>query len=214
VRWVIITIIFVFDPLAVLLLIASQYTFRWRYIDIHGEDSDAPKIPPAPKTPPKAPTPPPAPKPTGGQSLSKIVEKQRVVQTKPNPIKLSDIAEKKEIKTIPSVENTSEKEAQDIRRKQYEEKDKAWDNAKSAWKQANPDDTIHRHKELYIKGIIDTLPWENFDNEEPPMPLDQWNKMIQEAEKVAEQEAESKKKASAYIMRDKDQQVKRETQVE
>jgi len=31
VRWVIITIIFVFDPLAVLLLIASQYTFEWRH---------------------------------------------------------------------------------------------------------------------------------------------------------------------------------------
>lgn len=29
VRWVIIVIIFVFDPLAVILLIASQYTFRW-----------------------------------------------------------------------------------------------------------------------------------------------------------------------------------------
>ena len=33
VRWVIITIIFVFDPLAVLLLIASQYTFEWRRQD-------------------------------------------------------------------------------------------------------------------------------------------------------------------------------------
>ena len=33
VRWVIVIIIFVFDPLAVLLLIASQYTFRW-----HGKD--------------------------------------------------------------------------------------------------------------------------------------------------------------------------------
>ena len=32
-RWVIITIIFVFDPLAVLLLIASQYTFEWRRQD-------------------------------------------------------------------------------------------------------------------------------------------------------------------------------------
>tara|TARA_Y100000389_G_scaffold202696_1_gene248806 strand:+ start:2040 stop:4052 length:2013 start_codon:yes stop_codon:yes gene_type:complete len=30
VRWVIITIIFVFDPLAVMLLIAAQYTFEWR----------------------------------------------------------------------------------------------------------------------------------------------------------------------------------------
>ena len=37
VRWVIITIIFVFDPLAVLLLIASQYTFEWRRKDDDGE---------------------------------------------------------------------------------------------------------------------------------------------------------------------------------
>ena len=36
VRWVIITIIFVFDPLAVLLLIASQYTFEWRRKDDNG----------------------------------------------------------------------------------------------------------------------------------------------------------------------------------
>lgn len=36
VRWVIITIIFVFDPLAVLLLIASQYTFEFRRKDDSG----------------------------------------------------------------------------------------------------------------------------------------------------------------------------------
>ena len=36
VRWVIMIIIFVFDPLAVLLLIASQYTFEWR----HRKDDD------------------------------------------------------------------------------------------------------------------------------------------------------------------------------
>ena len=36
VRWVIITIIFVFDPLAVLLLIASQYTFAYRKDDSGG----------------------------------------------------------------------------------------------------------------------------------------------------------------------------------
>ena len=38
VRWVIIIIIFVFDPLAVLLLIASQYTFEFlRRKDDNGE---------------------------------------------------------------------------------------------------------------------------------------------------------------------------------
>ena len=34
VRWVIVVIIFVFDPLAVLLLIASQYTFKWNGRDL------------------------------------------------------------------------------------------------------------------------------------------------------------------------------------
>ena len=219
VRWVIITIIFVFDPLAVLLLIASQYTFRWRYIDKHGEDPDAPTTPPAPKTPPKAPTPTPAPKPTGGQSLTKIVEKQKQVQTKPNPIKLSSIAEKKVIKTTPSAESVpttidTQEQEKELRRAEYEAKEQSWQGAKQAWKQANPEDTIHRHKDMYIMGMIDKLPWEDFVAEQPPMPLDQWNKMIAEAEKVAEQELESKKKTSAYIMREKDQQVKKETQAE
>lgn len=40
VRWVIIVIIFVFDPLAVLLLIASQYSFQFRKESIEGTDPD------------------------------------------------------------------------------------------------------------------------------------------------------------------------------
>ena len=47
VRWVIIIIIFVFDPLAVLLLIASQYTFNWNRENRGG------KLPPKPDPDPK-----------------------------------------------------------------------------------------------------------------------------------------------------------------
>ncbi len=56
VRWVIITIIFVFDPLAVLLLIASQYTFEWRRQDVNvmGENDGDNQPEPEPK---KEPTP-------------------------------------------------------------------------------------------------------------------------------------------------------------
>ena len=43
VRWVIIIIIFVFDPLAVLLLIASQYTFEWRN-NAKREDDDGDRL--------------------------------------------------------------------------------------------------------------------------------------------------------------------------
>ena len=48
------------------------------------------------------------------------------------------------------------------------------------------------------------------------MPLDQWNKMIEEAEKQAqiEKEEQAKKKTSAYIIREQDQQVKKKIQEE
>ena len=52
VRWVIIIIIFVFDPLAVLLLIASQYTFEWnRRSGPGGDDDGSPKLDSTPKPP-------------------------------------------------------------------------------------------------------------------------------------------------------------------
>jgi len=59
VRWVIITIIIVFDPLAVLLLIASQYTFRFRDEDngnIITDTTDQPDPEPTPPSPGEAPS--------------------------------------------------------------------------------------------------------------------------------------------------------------
>tara|TARA_B100001778_G_scaffold102966_1_gene84055 strand:+ start:978 stop:2921 length:1944 start_codon:yes stop_codon:yes gene_type:complete len=56
VRWVIITIIFVFDPLAVLLLIASQYTFEWRRNDVNAIRKDDGDVEPEPQKEPE-PTP-------------------------------------------------------------------------------------------------------------------------------------------------------------
>ena len=51
VRWVIIIIIFVFDPLAVLLLIASQYTFNWNREDKGGKLPPKPEPDPSPEEP-------------------------------------------------------------------------------------------------------------------------------------------------------------------
>jgi hypothetical protein len=59
VRWVIITIIIVFDPLAVLLLIASQYTFRFRDEDngnIITDTTDQPDPEPTPPSPGETPS--------------------------------------------------------------------------------------------------------------------------------------------------------------
>ena len=235
VRWVIITIIFVFDPLAVLLLIASQYTFRWRYIDAGGKTT-----PPAPKTPPSTPS-----APSGGLKLSTIAPKKEP-RTTSKPIKLSDISNAKtipnkkvkpkgevkvedafdpdEVKydSEPAKKITEDKEeefkqrekdeVENLRRVSYQakEEDETWEGNKQEWKALNPNDTIHRHKELYIKGFIDELPWENMPSkEEPPMPLDQWNAMIESAEQEVAKE-EPKKKTTNYIMRAEtgDKQVK------
>jgi len=235
VRWVIITIIFVFDPLAVLLLIASQYTFRWRYIDAGGKPT-----PPAPSTPPSTPS---APK--GGLKLSTIAPKKEP-RTTSKPIKLSDISNAKTIpnkKVEPKVEvkvedafdpdevkydsepakkitedkeeefkQREKEEVEALRRVSYQakEEDETWEGNKQEWKTLNPNDTIHRHKELYIKGFIDELPWENMPSkEEPPMPLEQWNAMIESAEQEVAKE-EPKKKTTNYIMRAEtgDKQVK------
>jgi hypothetical protein len=51
VRWVIITIVAVFDPLAVILLLASQYSFAWFRQDREATEGDSPKGPEPTVTP-------------------------------------------------------------------------------------------------------------------------------------------------------------------
>ena len=327
VRWVIITIIFVFDPLAVLLLIASQYHFMWRHEDKYG------KLPPKsnpsdsnPPTPPKVseepeveePYEPIKPKPLSASKIKEFKEreKQEIEKLnqiakeareeeeaqKPKGLKLSDIVKQQEENkklmqeqlasrsdlqdgfdpaevegyeefnkkyemdpvinpewedTLPknltevtgnketgfkpisssgwnydkpttaklnekakanetptpeeidtlieeAEQNAPEEVAEQYndfekgRLAEYEEIEKKFPDQKAIWKKDHPEDTIKKHKEWFIKGIIDKLPWEDYKpivEEEPPLPLDQWNKMIAEAEKEVSKE-ETKKKIS------------------
>ena len=48
------------------------------------------------------------------------------------------------------------------REEEYElkEKDETFQLNKTKWKEANPNDTLKRYKNLYVKGIINSLPWE------------------------------------------------------
>ena len=238
VRWVIITIIFVFDPLAVLLLIASQYTFRWRYIDTGGKPAPSKPTPP---TTPKAPTP--APTPSGGQSLTKIVEKQKEVKSK--PLSLSKISNAKPIVPKAPVEKTlheelmegfekeqKEREAEEqlerFKQREKEEKEALEEVARKAREEEEVD---YNKVEEQIKTSLETIEKETVKpgltsagltlggqipkEPEPPMPLEQWNKMIEEAEKEVAKE-DPKKKTSNYIMRAEtgDKQVKIKDRVE
>ena len=130
--------------------------------------------------------------------------------------RLSNIILKYEMKMkedpIERFKQREKEEVEALRRVSYEakEEDETYQANKQDWKLQNPNDTIHRHKELYIKGFIDELPWENMPaKEEPPMPLEQWNALIESAEKEVAKE-EPKKKTSNYIMRAEtgDKQVK------
>lgn len=52
------------------------------------------------------------------------------------------------------------------REKKYQEleKQKPIQQGKSAWKKDHPNETIKHYKQLYIKGLIDSLPWENYQS--------------------------------------------------
>jgi hypothetical protein len=73
------------------------------------------------------------------------------------------------------------------RREAYEakESDQDWEEAKRVWKQNNPEQTLKEYKAKYIRGAIDTLPWEddgyvqNSEQNENSI----WNKLKEQQDK-------------------------------
>ncbi len=217
VRWVIIIIIFVFDPLAVLLLIASQYTFEWRYSKKEDdfdwksyEQKRAERMMANPGYPPKEEeVDERVDQPTDSniqdddvelderdreaddeESLSgrgdvepdeeqvpDSIETQERTDTEqdtggsataPEQVE-EDITEEEleEILEEPHILDTPpdniETEAEKARRQDYDEKHATdeWKTAKEQWKAEHPNETLKEKKLLYIKGLIDNLPWED-----------------------------------------------------
>ena len=142
VTWVIIIIVSVFDPLAVILLLASQYSFQWFRkaqededlvhstvpLYVADEESKAEEIAPAPE--------------------EKSILEQHPYLTHP-------FENFKDLK--PMVANPPEvlEESELI-----SESDKV---AKQKWKSEHPDDTMKSQERLYELGMIDSLPWETVE---------------------------------------------------
>ena len=158
VRWVIITIIFVFDPLAVLLLIASQATFEMRRQESHRLKSAEEK-----------------------NNDNEIINNQhdehaqpessRVGTTKTGGDGRTSTGTSKDANMHDTV-GASDNGGDDVggivieeRVKELEAKEQNEDykNAKQLWKLENPDQTVKFWKDQYIKGKISKLPWENND---------------------------------------------------
>lgn len=170
VRWVIFIIIFVFDPLAVLLLIASQFTFEHHrklrkekqvydqsqgqidlankedQIDTRPEQRQETDIPSAGVGATEE----------GRDPAQGVAVAGR--QTLDADALVEQVADSFVEKKDPELETEEERE----RRERYEakEQDEAFILGKTNWKEANPDKTLKHYKNLYIKGLIDHLPWE------------------------------------------------------
>ena len=66
-----------------------------------------------------------------------------------------EVISKKKITLTPPDEIKRELEYEE------KEKDEQFQASKTAWKEQHPNDTLKRYKNLYVKGLIDSLPWED-----------------------------------------------------
>ena len=199
VTWVIIIIVSVFDPLAVILLLASQYSFQWfrkareeeeaDYMEKHFQEvadslnevfADELKEDPKSKSEPFYPTGSPLwPFPaatyvTQPTHTEKIVDP---IETQPTALG-GDITAPEELHD--EDDDFDENDSTEIR------------EAKKNWKHDHPGDSLKRHKRLFEKGLIDRLPWESYLKATPDFTE---NEAAEEAAKWAlEQVEESKKK--------------------
>ena len=224
VRWVILIIIFVFDPLAVLLLIASQYTFEWARskkdgdFDFASYERKRAGMIAANQGPENDRVDEPADsniqdddvehnerdretdneEDLSGRSIVEPTEEQvpdsEQVREEPSTVQDTggsteepesiidpdqfnnkaqkheeDITEEEldELLEEPHVLDTPpdniETEDEKARREDYDAKHATdeWKSAKEAWKAEHPNETLKEKKLLYIKGLIDKLPWED-----------------------------------------------------
>ena len=177
VRWVIIVIIFVFDPLAVLLLIASQYTFEWNRKNGGGLPPKQDPNPEPDNTPPftdeewdeahrdnyeydrakriEENEPPSFEEPKQEAVLSKKKTDQYLLWQDVDPDPQESVEELK-IQPQKSVDlDQLELDFQERLKNETEE-----EYVKRIWKNKNPGQTITLQKKLKDDGVIDHLPWE------------------------------------------------------
>jgi hypothetical protein len=181
VRWVIIMIVVVFDPLAVILLLASQYSFAWfrekqveplkEIIKENTEQiitiSDKVEFVPGNKEPVE-------------QSYLNKKGNYKVPGVKFPPQVFKPEEPKKEEEAIVSTVTPDEafktlpkewppvavkEELAPLTREEIDQQlDNDLKNVKQAWKAENPDRTIKQQERLKDLGVIEKLPWEE---EEP-----------------------------------------------
>ena len=218
VSWVIIIIVIVFDPLAVILLLASQYSFQW-FRQAKEEESVTPAYEPddGPLTKDQVEqiieTTLDNPHPPGWMFDNTAKEPMKFVDPGEHPAdnleaeleEPKPVAEEKSILeshpylltpfnhftgTTPMVHKPEESAPEMIAKVDDEMVNVAWTDELQNWKKDNPDVNIYEQQRKYNAGEIDNLPWE----------------IIEQFDEAASEES---KKKSSYMIKDQEQQVKK-----
>jgi hypothetical protein len=187
VTWVIIIIVVVFDPLAVILLLASQYSFQWfrQAREEETTEGDSPEkesdiVSTATVTEPTAPwpfmvaeehTPSEDPHPPGWMFKHGHLMAHEVEEIPPEIVKEEIV--KEEIENEHDILNSvslSEK------------------TAMTAWKHDHPNSSLKQQRNLFDRGIIKQLPWIDYI---------QKSEAAEEAEKWAEENAHTEEGRAA-----------------
>lgn len=187
VRWVIIVIVIVFDPLAVILLLASQYSFQWFREEKEKLEDTIDKIEETLSTAEE-----PEPNDTGYEHGPwPFPVQEKIVSTDNNP------KEKVFVEPIETWEFPKHANIQDY---QTEEEDDIPEDVPStekkamkAWKQDNPSGSLKQQRSLFERGIIDRLPWEEYLKPEP----DFVDEAAKEAKKWAEENPQTEEAEEA-----------------
>jgi flagellar basal body-associated protein FliL len=201
VTWVIIIIVFVFDPLAVLLLLASQMSFQWAREDRQKKLEEEQAEGNSPLEP-----------------VSVVDDQTPAVTVQPEPWPFKVVEETKTEPTIsveePVVDNTeSEKEIEQFLAEVDADDDEDHLNepdhvkaAKAAWKLDYPNDSLKHQRRLLEQGLINILPWDL-----PPYTLTAVeDEAAVEAAKWAQEQIEnSKKKVTTWLEKDGPTQIKK-----
>ncbi len=185
VRWVIIIIVLVFDPLAVILLLASQYSFNWfrqkeEELPAEGDSPEAAANIVDQTT-------------VTAQEVDNVIPEAAIIEEKsifeshpylkqgfkypegwgtvPPQVYSPEKEEKIEETNLPSNQESLKEEHEQV---SISEEDQivadAEDNEKIAmarWKHDNPDSSLKIQRQLLEKGIIKELPWMQFLRPQP-----------------------------------------------
>jgi hypothetical protein len=146
VRWVIILIVAVFDPLAVMMLLAATESRSW----IRGVIPPPPPLP-TPENPPRA-------------------------RYEPVPKRPRNRVRRRRQARLEALKNLNQKKTEPVLEEEvgeYPEETAAAKEAKRQWKADNPDKTLKEQRHLLAQGSIDHLPWENYLPETELVPFGQ-----------------------------------------